>query len=487
MNRAARGTLLALACLAGGASAEDAWERVRRTGELTWGCDVTGGAPYTFPDPRDPDKIIGFEVDLMEAVGRHLKVRPVMSLAPWDQLVPALARGDFDAAVNGLEITAPRLEAVDFTIPYYYFSQQITVRRKAEFRPAGLGDLKGRRVGTLSSSLAQSMLEELGGVTVVPYPSPVEIYKDLELGRTEAVLLDVPIAAWYAGSNPALENVGGPVGEGVYAGAVRKDSPRLRAALDDAFRALIASGELRRIFEKWDIWTANQEKLKSALEAAAQPPARAAVRRYAPLLFKGAGMTLAISLSSMALAVLAGFGLCLGKLYGGPALRVLCGAYVEVVRGTPLLIQLYLLYYGLPNVGIQLGAFTAAVLGVGLNYAAYESEIYRAGLLSVPKGQEEAARSLGLTPWQSLKHVILPQAVRTILPPSTNDFIALFKDTSLVSVITVTELTRAYSVSATATYRFMELGLATAAVYFLMSFPLSVLSRRLEAKRVAVH
>jgi polar amino acid transport system substrate-binding protein len=160
---------------------------------------------------------------------------------------------------------------------------------------------------------------------------------------------------------------------------------------------------------------------------------------------------------------------------------------VEITRGTPLLIQLYVLYYGLPNLGLQLNALVAAVLGVGFNYAAYESEIYRAGILSVPRGQEEAARSLGLTTWQTLRHVVLPQAIRTVLPPSTNDFIALFKDTSLVSIITVMELTRAYSQAATATFRFLELGLLTAGLYLMMSLPLSFLSRRLESQRRALH
>ena len=206
------------------------------------------------------------------------------------------------------------------------------------------------------------------------------------------------------------------------------------------------------------------------------------------IILKGAGMTVILSFCAMMLAVIAGFILCLGKLYGIGPVKFLCNAYIEIIRGTPLLIQLYLLYYGLPNIGIQLNAFVAALLGLGLNYAAYEAEIYRAGLLSIPKGQDEAARSLGMTGWQSLKYIIIPQAVRTILPPSTNDFIALFKDTSLVSIITVTELTRAYSQAATTTYRFLELGLLTAFLYFLMSFPLSLWSRNMEkSQHVLMH
>jgi len=468
--------------------AGEAWERVERTGELRWGADDAGGAPYVLPDPQKPDRLIGFEIDLMEAVASRLGVKSRLVLVPWDQLVPALLRDDFDLALNGLEITEERRAAIDFTIPYYFFSEQITVRR-GETRFATLGSLKGTRVGTLSASLAQSLLEGEGGIEVVPYPSPVESYKDLEIGRVDAVLMDVPIAAWYAGPNPKLLNLNPTVGEGIYAGGVRKDSPVLREKMNAALAELIASGELQKIYQKWNIWNENQAKLTDAAHGAAGPE-RAARRigGYFPLLVKGAGMTLAISLISMALAAALGFVLCIMRLYGTRPLKIAANVYIEVIRGTPLLIQLYLLYYGLPNLGIQLNAFVAAVLGMGLNYAAYEAEIYRAGLLSIPKGQEEAARSIGMTTRQTLRFVLVPQAVRTILPPSTNDFIALFKDTSLVSIITVTELTRAYTTAATSTYRFLELGLLTAALYFAMSFPLSLWSRSMEKRRhVALH
>lgn len=465
------------------ATAGEAWDRVQKTGELRWGADATGGAPYVFVDAADPRKLIGFEVDIMEAVGRTLHVKPVLMLTPWEELVPALLRDNFDMAFNGLEITPERRQTIDFTQPYYYFSEQITTRKDTEGLDS-LAHLHGHRVGTLSASLAFNILNHEPGVTVVPYPSPVESYKDLELGRVDAVLMDVPIAAWYAAPNPHLKNSGAPFAESAYAGGVRKDSPMLRTKMNEAIAALVRSGELKRIYKKWQMWTPNQRKLARDTETSA-PVAANPLRvwvRFVPLLLEGAVMTVLLSCLSMALAVLLGFSLCYGKLYGRTVTRGLCSAYIEVIRGTPLLIQLYLLYYGLPNLGIELNPLVAAVLGMGLNYAAYEAEIYRAGLMAVPKGQTDAARSLGMTPNQCLWYIVLPQAVRTILPPSTNDFIALFKDTSLVSIITVTELTHAYSVAATTTYRFLELGLVTAALYFAMSYPLSVWSRSLERK-----
>jgi len=490
MNNRLGRFLLFVFLLSGAASriwAGEAWDRVTQTHELRWGADATGGAPYVFPDPDHPAKIIGFEVDLMEAIAKRLEVRSKLVLVPWDQLVPALLRNDFDVAFNGLEVTPDRRNVINFTQPYYLFSEQIT-ERKGDGRFHIFEDLRGHRVGTLSASLAQTLMVQDGHITVVPYPSPVEAYKDLGLGRIDAALMDVPIAAWYAGPDPKLENVGAPAGEGLYAGGLRKDSPLLTDKLDTAIAELSASGELEAIYRKWSIWNDGQGKLKGKLAERLKTSEVHSLGRYLPMMLKGALVTIGISVLAMGLAVGFGFLLCLGKLYGNGLVKVCCSSFIEIVRGTPLLIQLYLLYYGLPNIGIQLNAFVAAVLGMGLNYAAYEAEIYRAGLLSIPRGQAEAARSLGMTHSQALRYVIVPQAVRTILPPSTNDFIALFKDTSLVSVITVTELTRAYNVAATATYRFLELGLMTAVLYFLMSYPLSVWSKSLEKGRhVSVH
>jgi polar amino acid transport system substrate-binding protein len=162
---------------AGGAPlrADEAWTSVEKTGELRWGADVTGGAPFIFPDPENPSRLIGFEVEIMEAVARALNVRHRFVQTQWDQLVPGLLRDDFDVAFNGLEITDERLAVIDFTLPYYYFSEQITVRAGM---PAyqNLKELRGKRVGTLSASLAQTLMEEEGGIAIVPYPSPVEAY-----------------------------------------------------------------------------------------------------------------------------------------------------------------------------------------------------------------------------------------------------------------------------------------------------------------------
>ena len=160
--------------------------------------------------------------------------------------------------------------------------------------------------------------------------------------------------------------------------------------------------------------------------------------------------------------------------------RWLATAYIELVRGTPLLIQLLFIFYGLPIIGIRLSPFAASVLGLGLNYAASEAENYRAGLMSVPEGQWQAAYALGLTQGRALQLVILPQAIRFILPPLTNDFIALLKDSSLVSAITMLELTGAYHRLATETFDYFGTGLLIALLYLALGLPFVRLARSLE-------
>ncbi|WP_306521956.1 amino acid ABC transporter permease, partial [Gemmatimonas sp.] len=206
-----------------------------------------------------------------------------------------------------------------------------------------------------------------------------------------------------------------------------------------------------------------------------------AITAYLPALLRAAAITAGVSVAAMILAVLLGGAIAAGRVYGGPAARALLGTYVEVVRGTPVLLQLFVLYYGLSAV-VRLPALLAAIIGLGLNYAAYESEIYRSALQAIPRMQLEAARTLGLSEWQAFRLVRGPQAFRLALAPMTNDFVALLKDSSLVSVITVVELTKQTAIYATNVGSWFVPGVLCALIYLALSLPLSRLARRLEAR-----
>jgi len=181
----------------------------------------------------------------------------------------------------------------------------------------------------------------------------------------------------------------------------------------------------------------------------------------------------------MVLAVVIGVLIASGRVYGSRPLRAVLTGYVEVMRGTPLLLQLFVLYFGLAPV-LQLPALLAALIGLALNYAAYESEIYRGALQAVPQGQLDAARTLGFTDRQTLALVRGPLAFRMALAPMTNDFVALLKDSSLVSVITVVELTKQTSIFAANIGSWVVPGALCAALYLALSLPLARLARRIE-------
>jgi polar amino acid transport system substrate-binding protein len=472
--------LVALLAGCGRVPGDDAVARLRARGTLRWGGDVQGGEPYVFQDPRDRSRLTGFEVEIAEALARRLGVRAEFAQNDWQTLIPSLERGDFDVAMNGIEVTAARRARVAFTRPYYAFGELLVVR--SEDRGVhGLADLHGRRVGTLDGSLALDLLHAEPGLEIVRYEGVEEPYLDLERGRLAAVLLDNIIAARYGLPRPTLR-AAGTVGEGVYAIAVRPDQPELLGLVDGALGAIAAGGELRRILERWDLWDERQTALATAGPLPTDAGARGGLTlAHLPLFLRGAAFTVVISVLAMTLAIGGGLVLSVGRRHGGPFLRGGAGLYVEVFRGTPVLLQLYVLYYGLAPV-LTLDAFTAAVVGLGLNYAAYESELYRAGLEAIPAGQTEAALALGMSRWLALRRIVLPQALRVALPGVANDFIALLKDSSLVSVITVVELTKQMTITAVDMRGWLAPGLLCAALYLALSYPLSRLARRLERR-----
>jgi cystine transport system permease protein len=193
------------------------------------------------------------------------------------------------------------------------------------------------------------------------------------------------------------------------------------------------------------------------------------LRQSAPLLLKGAGYTVALSLIGMSLGLVLGFGLALMRLSRSPLLRWPASVYVSAIRGTPLLVQLFLIYYGLPQFGIELPPLVAAGIGFSLNIAAYACEILRSAIANVDRGQWEAATVLGMSRGQALRRVILPQAARTAVAPLSNSFISLVKDTSLAATIQVPELFRQTQLITARTFEIFTMYLAAAAIYWIVS------------------
>jgi ectoine/hydroxyectoine ABC transporter permease protein EhuD len=211
------------------------------------------------------------------------------------------------------------------------------------------------------------------------------------------------------------------------------------------------------------------------------------VQDILPYLLEGAVSTLKLTFLSMALALSVGLVVALLRLSRNRAATFFSGAYVELIRGTPLLVQLFIIYYGLPQYGIRLDAFTAGVVGLSMNYSAYLAEVYRAGILSIDRGQWEAGQSIGLSRSALMRYIILPQAVKVVLPPIGNYFISMLKDSALVATISVVELMRAAQLRVAITFRAMDIYLLVALLYFLMSYPVSLAIRYLERRYPREH
>ncbi len=460
---------------------------------LRWGGDAEGGAPFVEADPNDPSKLRGFDVEVAGEIARALGRKPEFVQVAFTSIDQSVARGDFDIGMSGVEDTPARRAAMAVTIPYYEFREVITVREADRDRLRTLADFRGRRIGTLGGTIAYDILlanARRDGFEPISYDDDVHPYEDLRNGRLDGVLLDNIIAARSMRHVSGLSTHAEGVAIGHYIGVLAKSNIALRDQINGILRARMRDGTLERIYRKWNIWDEGEKAFLASVVA--QPggvPAEAGtytgsytvLRAYVPALLRATLITIVLSCLSMALAVLVGVITATGRVYGGPVLRAIFTVYVEVVRGTPVLLQLFVIYYGLSSV-IRLPAFMAALLGLGLNYAAYESEIYRGAMEAVARGQLEAARTLGLSEVQVFRFVRGPQAFRLALAPMTNDFVALLKDSSLVSVITVVELTKQTSIFAANIGSWVIPGAICAALYLALSIPLSRVARSLELR-----
>jgi|SRR6476659_9518562 polar amino acid transport system substrate-binding protein len=464
-------------------------------GDFRWAGDPEGGAPFVEADPRRPDQVVGFDVEIAELIARKINRVPQFINITFTSIDQSIERGDAEIGLSGIEDTPARRATMAPTIPYYEFREVLSVRNADRARFRTLADLKGRRVGTLGGTIAYDILlnaEREFGVQPVSYDDDVHPYSDLVIGRIDAVLLDNVLAERRARAFSGFAIQPQSVAIGHYVGILAARNSALRDQINDILRIAMRDGTLESIFRKWRVWNDDQPRLYARL-LAAQPVAAVTgfeaspmaltpwqtMLGYLPSLLRASLVTIVLSCLAMILAIVLGISIATGRVYGSRLMRSFLTGYVELMRGTPILLQLFVLYYGIADL-IRLPAFGAALLGLGLNYAAYESEIYRGALQAVPVGQLEAARILGLSETRVLTLVRGPLALRFALAPMTNDFIALLKDSSLVSVLTVFELTKQTQIFATNIGSWVIPGSLCAALYLAMSLPLAALARRLE-------
>ncbi len=511
--------------------AEDAGlKTIQSRGTLKWGADQEGGGPFVFPLDSDPTQLTGFEVELAELIAAHIGVKAEFQQGQWDKLPDLLDRGDLDIVLNGFEWNPGRAERYGTSIPYYIYELQLLARADDDSIQSWDDLLKqpanrSRKVSLLGGAAAEEFTVNFGGeeIDLALFDGVTDAMRAAELGTDgiDANVQDLPIWNFYKQDFPQLKAVGPPVGRGFYIALVRKADRELLQSVNDALANALRDGRMRKIFERYGMW--NELQSMRALETSgdggfaglagfgsasengtedagtsAEPQLSSSksirgltvIRQRGWFLVKAALMTIMLSVTAMPLAVLIGLLMALFRLYGKWYVSVPASCYVELVRGTPLVLQLYVIYFLVPEIlklifpgtHFSISAFWSAVIGLAVNYSAYEAEIYRAGLQAIPRGQMEAALSLGMTRNLALRRIIIPQATRIVIPPVTNDFIALFKDTAVCSVITVVELSKEYYIQARNTGAIVELGILTAVLYLAMSYPLSIVAGRLERR-----
>jgi His/Glu/Gln/Arg/opine family amino acid ABC transporter permease subunit len=496
------------------ANAQSSLDGIRQRGELVVATDATY-PPFEYMEGNNPK---GFDIDLGNEIGKELGVKVRWVNTAWSGVLGSLESHKCDLVLSGVTITEERKKTTAFSRPYFPSGQTIA-RRKGDTTVTRLQDLKDRRVSVQEETTGQYALQKLG----VPkdhinrFDKLEDGLTDVVNGKSDAAVADLPaLKESLRKGYPQLELTGG-LFTSEYVGVwMRKGEPELRDAVNRALGAILVDGRYARIYSEWiheplttgiiadldknrGVGSATAAEVDRASQQNAPAPVSdtggktvdnsphfsidfGLIRAALPDLLRGAKLTLILTVLALAIGIPLGLALALARISSVVPLVWLARIYVEAVRGTPLLMQIYVIYFVLPSLHVSLDPFTSGVIALSLNAGAYISEIFRAGIESIDTGQMEAARSLGMPYGMAMRWVILPQTVRRVLPPLTNEAVALLKDSSLISVVALSELMRVGTELATSKGAPTTIYLAVALLYLCMTLPLTWVVRRLEEK-----
>lgn len=426
--------------------------------------------PFNYIDPGG--ELAGFDVEVAEALCARIGRPCAFEVLQWDGILSALLAKRIDVVVGSMAITPERERQVRFTRPYYESGAQLFVRPGV-----GAVETPGFRIGvTLGTTYGQVARERFPQARIHTYKGDTAALQDLQAGRLDGLITDRLVGLhlnerYGAGMLPR----GAPLFEELLAIPVHPEEEELLRALDEALAELRGSEAYEALYAKY---------FGAGGEAPTVPEGEGAftwsgsIRLLLAALWKTIEVSAAGILLGVVLAVLlATLLLTLPRPLARPV-----AFYVDFIRSTPFLIQLFTLYFGLPAVGLDLGAWSSAAIAIGIHSSAYLSEIVKVAYQSIPEGQRSAARSLGLTRREELAHVIWPQMLPHLTAPSLNTLVATIKDSAIVSVISVHELTMQAQQLISISFRPMELYLLAACLYFLITYPLLFAGRRLERR-----
>ncbi|MCZ8105453.1 MAG: ABC transporter substrate-binding protein/permease [Burkholderiales bacterium] len=436
--------------------------------------------PFNYRDTATgSDEIIGFNIDLAKRITNYLGYKIEILDTDFNGIIPALQSRRADFSVASMVPTEQRKQNVDFSDLYYETKSTIVSRKGSGLKTDQ--DLHGKKVGVALASVQEKRAKKIPGVILESRTKMSDLIEEIKIGRLDAALVESTVAPGFIAQNPQLEyhiipNLE-PLG---YAIAFPKGSP-LRDRFNSVLKQMKQRGEIDQLAKTW----LNQPPPKPKKNQLSGIFSFAQIIPSLPFIVKGIGVTLQFTALSAIFGLIWGTILALFKISRIAPLIWFARIYTSIFRGTPMLLQIAIIYYATPQLtGYNISALFAGVATFTLNSGAYISETIRAGILSVDVGQREAALSLGVLYPQMMVDIILPQALKNILPALVNEAIALLKNSALVSTIGVTDLFRRAQIVGAEKYLYFEPLLFAGAIYYLMVMLLTwsghILEKRLQ-------
>ncbi|MCC3861747.1 ABC transporter substrate-binding protein/permease [Emcibacteraceae bacterium Y4] len=460
-------------------------------GPINVGANI-GNIPWEFQDTNG--NFVGYEVDLVKEIGKRLGREVNVMNVPFNGLFSAVQSGRIDIAISSMSITDERLKSVSFTQPFYDSDQSLAVLKGSNINT--LNDLKGHMVGADTGSTGDIWTtnnQEIYGIAEIRrYEGLAPAMLDLEIGRIKGYISDIPGLLYYTQDKPHLEIAQRIPTGAKYGLMLAKNSP-FAEVVNNIISDLKNEGYLNELHIKW--FGSPAEETTSTVQIMPMPALETMERfdfvstflnqdvflQAWPMLIDGLITTIQLGALSIVAGLVIGLFLSLIRLYAHNALKLIVKIYINVFRSIPLLVFLIIIFYALPFIGLSLSPFAAAAVALTIVSSAYTAEIFRAGIEAIPKGQFEASLALGLSYKDMMKEVILPQAIKIVIPPLTNNCINVVKDTALASVVAMPDLlkqaTQAQAIAANPTPL-----IAAAVIYLAFLLPLVLWVSGLEKK-----
>lgn len=453
------------------AEQDQKWEKIKERGELRVGLSADY-APMEFEHTvNGKTEYAGVDIDLAKKIAKDNNLKLKIVNMSFDSLLGALKTGKIDIIISGMTSTPERKKQVDFSDSYMMTKNIMLVKKDKVNDYKDIKDFNNKKVGaqkgTEQEKIAQTEIENASITSLRRLP---DVILALKSGKVEGVVVEKPVAEAYLKQNPKLgiSNVKFNEEEKDTVIAVPKDSPKLLSQINKTIKEVKDKG----LIDKYMTNAANAMNDDSGF-----------ISKYGSFFLKGIKITILISLIGVALGSILGAFVALMKLSKIKIISWIASIYIEILRGTPMLVQVFIVFFGITAaLGLDISALVCGTIALVINSSAYIAEIIRAGINAVDKGQMEAARSLGLNYRQTMKSVIMPQAIKNILPALGNEFVTLIKESSIVSTIGVGEIMfNAQVVQGISFDPFTPL-LVAAALYFVLTFVLTRIMNMIEGR-----